>query len=140
MAKNKTKPEIASVTEFIDAVADERKRQDSLTLLELITSITKESPVMWGSSIIGFGRYDYHYPSGHSGEAPLVGFSPREAAISLYIMPGFTDYESLMTKLGKHKTGKSCLYIKKLSDIDLDVLKQLIAESFSYMKEKHQLK
>lgn len=96
---------------------------------------TGEQPRMWGSSIVGFGAYKYRYASGHEGEWPIIGFSPRKNDLTLYIMPGFADYTELMAKLGKHKTGKSCLYIKKLDDVELPVLKKLITKSVDKMGE-----
>ena len=100
-------------------------------------TITGEEPKMWGSSIIGFGAYHYKYDSGREGDMPKVGFSPRKQSLTLYIMNGFDRYEELMEKLGKHKTGKSCLYVNKLADIDEGVLKELITLSFHYMNEKY---
>lgn len=142
MAELKTQKNAASATEFIDKVEDEKKRQDAHSLLKIFTEATKEKPVMWGSSIIGFGQY--HYKSDRSkqeGDWPLTGFSPRKQNITIYIMPGFSDYENLLKKIGKHKiSGGSCLYIKHLSDIDTDVLKELIKASFEHMRKKHNLK
>src|SRR5687768_8307937 len=121
MAGNKTQPTSAEVLEFIDNDPDERKRQDSLTMLELMRDVTGEEPKMWGSSIVGFGSYHYKYASGREGDAPIAGFSPRKQALTIYIMAGFEHYDDLMQKLGKHTTGGSCLYVKRLSDIDQDV-------------------
>lgn len=141
MAENKTKPEKTSVAEFLNAVEDEQKRKDSFALLELFKSITQEEPVMWGPSIIGFGEYHYKYASGREGDFLITGFSPRKAALTLYLMGCMeNEFAPLMEKLGKYKTGAGCLYIKKLADIDLEVLKQLIAESYSFMKEKYPAK
>jgi hypothetical protein len=136
MSELKTKETKASVTKFIDAVADEQKRKDSYTILEMMKKITKEEPKMWGPSIIGFGMYHYKYDSGHEGDMCITGFSPRKQALTLYIMMGFGKSPELMKKLGKYKTGKACLYIKKLSDIDLKVLEQLIKESVAYIRNK----
>lgn len=138
MAENKTKPEKTSVIEFINSVEDEQKRKDSLSLVELFKSITKEEPVMWGPSIIGFGEYHYKYDSGREGDFLIAGFSPRKAALSLYLMGCMeNEFTPLMEKLGKYKMGVGCLYIKKLADVDLEILKQLVAESYAFMKAKY---
>jgi hypothetical protein len=137
MAENKTKPTNIDVLEFINNVPDERKRQDSLTLLELMREVTGEEPVMWGSSIVGFGSYHYKYASGREGDAPLAGFSPRKQALTLYIMAGFEHYDDLTQKLGKHTTGSSCLYVKRLSDIDQDVLRQMVTRSVEFVRQMH---
>ena len=137
MAENKTKPTEASVIEFINQVEDEQKKQDAFVILELMKSITKEEPVLWGPSLIGFGNYHYKYESGREGDFFIVGFSPRKTALTIYIMPGFERYNDFMQKLGKFKTGKSCLYLKKLADIDLEVLTELIKASVDYMIEKY---
>ena len=115
---------------FIDGLSDEKKRNDADALLTIMSDITQQKPTMWGDSLIGFGQYKYQYASGRKGEWFRVGFSPRKQNITLYIMNGFSQYQHLLERLGKHKTGKSCLYINKLSDIDVDVLKQMIALSF----------
>lgn len=125
MAKNKTTETDISVTDFVNGLKDEAKRADSFRLIELIRNITKLEAKMWGKSIIGFGSYHYKYESGHEGDSPLVGFSPRAAALTLYI-PAFEIREPFLEKLGKHKTSKGCVYIAKLEDIDLAVLEQLI--------------
>ena len=125
MAKNKTTETDISVTDFVNALKGETKRADSFRLIELIRNITKLEAKMWGKSIIGFGSYHYKYESGHEGDGPLVGFSPRAAALTLYI-PAFEIREPFLEKLGKHKTSKGCVYIAKLEDIDLAVLEQLI--------------
>ena len=138
MAELKTKRNNASVIDFINALTDERKKQDSLALLEIITECTGETPAMWGDSIIGFGSY--HYKSERSkqeGDWPMVGFSPRRQNLTIYIMPGFDDYESELAKLGKHKTSVSCLYIKKLADVDIAILKHIISSSYTAMKQKY---
>ena len=134
MAENKTKATDADVLEFLNDVTDERKRQDSLAVMELMREVTGEEPTMWGSSIVGFGSYHYKYASGREGDAPRIGFSPRKQNLVLYIMGGFDQYDALMAKLGKHTTGSSCLYVKRLADLDLGVLRELVAESFDYMK------
>ena len=125
MAKNKTTETDISVTDFVNALKGETKRADSFRLIELIRNITKLEAKMWGKSIIGFGSYHYKYESGHEGDSPLVGFSPRAAALTLYI-PAFEIREPFLEKLGKHKTSKGCVYIAKLEDIDLAVLEQMI--------------
>ncbi len=141
MAENKTKPEKTSVAEFLNAVEDEQKKKDSFALLELFKSITQEEPVMWGPSIIGFGEYHYKYASGREGDFLITGFSPRKAALTLYLMGCMeNEFAPFMEKLGKYKKSVGCIYVKKLADIDLDVLKQLIAESYSFMKEKYPAK
>lgn len=136
MAELKTKPNKANIDKFLKSVKDEKKLTDSYKILELMKNITKEEPVMWGISIIGFGSYHYKYASGREGNFFLTGFSPRKQILTLYIMSGFKRYEGLMKKLGKYKTGSSCLYISKLEDVDLKVLKTLITESVEYMKNK----
>jgi hypothetical protein len=133
----KTKPEKTDPEAFISSVESDKRRADAEKLLEMMKRITGEEPVMWGPSIIGFGSYHYKYESGREGDWFLTGFSPRKANLSVYIMAGFDKYENLMSKLGKHKTGTSCLYINKLDDIDLDVLEELIRESLIYMKKKY---
>jgi hypothetical protein len=129
MAELKTKQTTASVEEFLNSVADESRRKDCFRVLEIMKAATRTEPAMWGTSIVGFGRYRYKYESGTKGEWFLVGFSPRKQDLTLYIMAGLERYPSLMKKLGKHKTGKSCLYIKKLEDVDVPTLKQLIKQS-----------
>ena len=138
----KTKVNNASVAQFIAAVPDEQQRKDAKVLLALFKKVTGEKPKMWGTSMIGFGQY--HYKSDRSaqeGDWPLVAFSPRKANLTLYIMPGFKGVAPLLKKLGKHKiSGGSCLYIKRLSDVDMTVLEKLIKESYVAMKKKHGLK
>jgi hypothetical protein len=135
MAELKTKKTKASVAAFLDQISDEQRRKDCQRILKIMKEATGEQPRMWGSSIVGFGTYKYRYASGHEGEWPIIGFSPRKNDLTLYIMPGFADYTELMAKLGKHKTGKSCLYIKKLDDVELPVLKKLITKSVDKMGE-----
>ena len=137
MAENKTKQNDASVEKFLAQVEDETKRADTQTIVEMMGEITGYPATMWGASIIGFGKYVYHYKSGRSGEWSLVGVSPRARNISVYIMPGFGNYDDLMARLGKHKTGRSCLYINRLADVDTEVLRELISKSVDYMKEKY---
>jgi len=136
MAELKTQPTKASIEKFLKKVTDEKKRNDSYKILELMKKITKEEPVMWGPSIIGFGSYHYKYASGREGDFFMTGFSPRKQNLTLYIMSGFKKYPELMNKLGKYKTGSSCLYINKLEDVDMKVLKELISESVKYIKNK----
>ena len=133
MAGQKTKPTSASVTKFLNGVSDETRRQDCFAVLEMMRAVTKEEPVMWGPSIVGFGRYHYEYASGREGEWPIAAFSPRKSDLTLYIMPGFESESELMAQLGKYKTGKSCLYIKKLADVDPKVLKRLVSWSVKKM-------
>jgi hypothetical protein len=137
MAELKTKVSNASVQDFLNSIEPESKRQDAFTLLELFEKITREEAKLWGSSIIGFGTYHYKYDSGQEGDACLTGFSPRKANLTIYIMPGFKQYQDLLEKLGKHKTSVSCLYINKLSDINIDVLSQLIKKGYTDMKKKY---
>ena len=135
MAELKTKKNEASVTKFLDGVKDEKKREDSYTILKLMQQITKAEPKMWGTSIIGFGSYHYKYASGREGDWFVTGFSPRKQNLTLYIMSGFSKYPDLLKKLGKFKTGKSCLYINKIEDIDIPTLKELIKQSVGYLKK-----
>ena len=137
MADNKTKPTQVSVATFIDALTDEIKRAEAKALIKLMQKASGEEPRMWGPSIIGFGSYHYKYESGREGDMPLVGFSPRKAAAVLYGVTGFGDSEALLAKLGKHTTGKGCLYIKKLADVDQKVLKALIVKSVAAMRTRH---
>lgn len=135
MAENKTKATDQSVQAFLESVEDERKREDSFALLQLMQDVTGEEARMWGDTIVGFGSYHYKYASGREGDAMLAGFSPRKQALTLYIMAGFDEYDSLLDKLGKYKTGKACLYVKKLDDVDTDVLKKLVDRSVTHMRE-----
>jgi len=136
MAELKTKPNEASIEKFLNSIKDEKKRNDANKILELMKKTTKEEPVMWGTSIIGFGTYHYKYASGREGDWFLTGFSPRKQNLTLYIMSGFKRYDELMKKLGKYKTGSSCLYINKLEDGDMKVLKELITESVKLYETK----
>lgn len=133
MAELKTKQNEQNIEAFLKSVEDETRRQDCFTVLDLMKQITKADPKMWGSSIVGFGNYHYKYESGREGDWFLTGFSPRKQNLTLYIMPGFARYSELMGKLGKHKIGKSCLYIKKLEDIDFQILRELIELSVDHM-------
>lgn len=135
MAKaNKTKATDASVIDFIQSVEVPRRREDALTLLSWFTDVTGLTPRLWGSSIIGYGRYHYRYDSGRSGEYLMTGFSPRKAALSIYIMPGYRDMTEKLSRLGKHRTGKSCLYINRLSDIDMKVLAEIVTDGVAYLR------
>ena len=136
MAELKTKPTEESVSAFLDKVPDKSRRDDCLAVIDIMKEVTKEEPRMWGSSIVGFGRYRYKYESGREGEWMITGFSPRKGDLTLYIMEGFESSPDLMKRLGKHKTGKSCLYIKKLADVDLKVLKELVEKSVKSMANK----
>lgn len=129
MAELKTKKTKASVSAFLNKITDEQRRKDCQTIVNLMKQATGEEPKMWGSSIVGFGTYHYRYASGREGDWPIIAFSPRKSDLTLYIAPGFQKFESLMSKLGKYKTGVSCLYIKKLDDVEMPVLKKLIAKS-----------
>ncbi len=128
-AELKTRPTASPVAEFIESVENERRREDAHTVAAMMERVTGEKPKLWGTSIVGFGEAHYKYESGREGDWFKVGFSPRKANLVLYIMPGFRDYGPLMQRLGKHKTGKSCLYINKLDDVDMDVLEELVAKS-----------
>jgi hypothetical protein len=137
MADNKTNPTKLSVAAFIDALPDQTKRADAKTLVKLMQSVTVEKPKMWGPSIIGFGSYHYKYDSGREGDMPLVSFSPRKAAIVLYSLTGYSHSESLLAKLGKHTTGKGCLYIKKFADVDQKVLEELVVKSVAARRARN---
>jgi hypothetical protein len=129
MAELKTKPTNVSVRAFIASIDDQQKRKDCNTLLKLMREITGDKAVMWGDTIVGFGFYHYKYASGHEGDSFIAGFSPRKQNLTIYMMSGFDRHEALLKKLGKCKTAKSCLYIKKLADVDVDVLKLMIKNS-----------
>ncbi len=133
MAELKTKVNNQSVEAFLNHIEDEKKRADSFTIMRLMEELTGFPPKMWGDSIVGFGDYHYKYKSGREGNWFFTGFSPRKQNFSIYIMTGFSRYDALLSKLGKFKTGKSCLYIKKLEDVDFDVLKALISQSVKYL-------
>lgn len=135
MAELKTKPTENDVVEILNTVENETKRADSFKVLDIMRDVTGHDPVMWGDSIIGFGTYRYKYASGRKAEWFLTGFSPRKQSLTLYIMSGFSEYDQLLEKLGKHSTGKSCLYVKKLEDIDMAVLRELIKLSVDHMVE-----
>ena len=133
----KTRPTEASVADFIGAIADAEKREDARAVAAMMAEITSAPAQIWGTSIVGFGRYRYRYASGRKGEFFETGFSPRKRALTLYIMPGFSEYGGLLEKLGQHSLGKSCLYIKRLADIDLEVLRELVALSVQAIREKY---
>jgi hypothetical protein len=136
MAENKTKPTTASVASFIAAVEDERRRADAKALVKLMQAASGEKPAMWGPSIVGFGKHHYIYDSGREGDMPIVAFSPRKPAIVLYAMSGAPGAAGLVAKLGKIKTGKGCIYIKSLADIDLKVLEKLVKAAVADKKAK----
>lgn len=133
----KTKQTDQDVAAFLQSIPDAQRREDCQRVAELMRQVTGSDPAMWGASMVGFGRYHYKYESGREGDWFLTGFSPRKSALTLYIMAGFDRYDSLMESLGKYKTGKSCLYVKKLDDIDIDVLRELIDESVQHMKQAY---
>jgi len=136
MAEAKTEKTTASVSDFIDEVADPARKADCRRVATMMRKVTGEKPSMWGASIVGFGTYRYQYESGRTGVWPITGFSPRKQDLTVYIMPGFERYTSLLEQLGKHRHGKSCLYIKRLSDVDFDVLTALVTESVAAMESK----
>ena len=131
----KTQRNSSSVKSFIDAVPDEQRRKDARAVSDIMQDVTGEKPAMWGASMVGFGSYHYKYDSGQEGDWPLVGFSPRKDNLTLYIMPGFAEYAELLEKLGKHKKGVSCLYIKSLKDVHVPTLKTLVRQSVKHMKQ-----
>ena len=135
MAELKTKETDGSVGAFLAAVPDEKMRKDCQVVAAMMERVVKTKPKMWGDSIVGFGTYHYKYPSGREGDWFLAGFSPRKKALTLYVMAGFTRYDTLMDELGKYKTGKSCLYVKRLEDIDLAVLEELIDASADHVSK-----
>lgn len=135
MAELKTQLNEQDVLPFLNRIENEGRKQDCLSVLKLMQEVTGEEPRMWGESIVGFGSYHYRYASGREGDWMLVAFSPRKQNLTLYIMAGFDEYETLLSKLGKFKTGKSCLYINKLADVDLQVLRELVKQSVEHMKK-----
>ena len=137
MSDLKTKPTVSSVDAFIDAVDDEHRRADCRAVARLMAEITDAEGVMWGSSIVGFGSYHYRYASGREGDFFEAGFSPRKRALTIYVMVGFAEYEDLLARLGKHSTGKSCLYVKRLADVDLDVLREMLIRSVATIRAKY---
>ena len=138
MAENKTKATGASVTAFINSIDDKQKRADARKVAAMMRKATGKRAKLWGPSIVGYGTYHYKYASGREGDFLMTGFSPRKQALTVYVIPGFEHFESLMNKLGKYKTGKSCLYIKRLSDVDEKILEQLINRSVKYMREHYE--
>jgi len=136
MAENKTRPTATSVQDFIDGLDSERRRGEARELDALFRQVTGWRPVLWGDSLIGYGAYHYVYDSGREGDMLATGFSPRKARHSIYIMPGYADYGTILARLGKHAKGKSCLYVNKLADIDLDVLAELIENGLRDLAER----
>lgn len=139
-AKNKTTATQADPAAIVAAIEPEKRKADAEALLDLFGRVTGLKPKMWGPSIIGYGRYHYKYESGREGESMLTGFSPRKQNLSIYIMPGyrFGDMENKLSRLGKHKLGKSCLYINKLADVDLSVLEEIVLDGLEYMRENYE--
>ena len=137
-ASNKTQPTKQTPASFIQSVEHPVRQADGRFLLDWFAKVTDMPAVMWGGSIVGYGRYHYDYDSGRSGDSMITGFSPRKSALSIYIMPGYQDLSDYLDQLGKHKIGKSCLYVNKLSDIDLDVLESIVRHGVGYMKENYQ--
>jgi len=138
MAVNKTVPTKQSVTQFIRDLDSKQRRDDSKVIMKMMRNITGHRPVMWGDSLIGYGKYHYVYDSGREGDAFLTGFSPRKQNMVIYIMPGFKSYSALLKKMGKHKTSVSCLYFNKLADLNCQVLEQLIEKSVVEMRKRYQ--
>ena len=137
MAELKTQPTVASVADFLAAVEPAGRRADAQMLATLLTEVSGETPVMWGTSIVGFGRYTYVNTTKKPADWPIIGFSPRKANLTVYIMPGFEGYEDLLARLGKHKTSVSCLYLNRLSDVDLDVLREMATRSVAWMRARY---
>jgi len=137
MAENKTKETDASVEEYLSAIEDDARRKDCETLVSLMSKITRSPPRMWGASIVGFGSYHYKYASGREGDACITGFSSRKGDISVYLTADGENLKPHLAKLGRHKMGKSCLYIRKLEDVDMKVLKQLVTESVAEVKRRY---
>ena len=136
---NKTTPSRACVEAFLASVEHDTRRADGFALFELFNRVTGLEPKMWGPSIVGYGRYHYKYESGREGDFLITGFSPRKSALSVYIMPGYRDMSEKLVRLGKHRIGKSCLYINKLADIDLDVLEEIVLDGIAYMKNNYEV-
>lgn len=135
MSEPKTKPTDQSVLDFLNRIENDSRRQDCLTVLALMKDVTGEEPRMWGESIVGFGSYHYQGKSGREGDWMLVGFSPRKQNLTLYIIAGFDQHDALLSRLGKFKTGKSCLYLNKLTDVDLQILRELVKQSVDHMRK-----
>ena len=140
MAELKTQPTRASVTEFVAGIDDRQQRADARRVAAMMRRATGKRAKMWGPSIVGYGSYHYKYASGRNGDFMITGFSPRKQALTVYIMPGFSGFKKLLEKLGKYKTGKSCLYIKRLSDVDETILEKLIVDSVRVMRKKYATK
>ena len=137
MAELKTKKTGASVTQYLNAIKDKKKRADCHVVAKIMRDATGNRAKMWGATIVGYGSYDYQYASGHKGSWPICGFSSRAQNITIYVMPGFSGFRKQMNKLGKYKTGKSCLYIKRLEDVDQTVLNELIVGSINEMRRRY---
>jgi hypothetical protein len=137
MAETKTRPTQMQVADFIEAAPDAVRRDDAKTLVALMARVTGEEPVMWGPSIIGFGSYHYRYESGHEGDACRMGFSPRKAELVLYVLNGSPEQAAQLARLGRHKTGKSCLYVKRLADVDMAVLEELLRDQLAWMDARY---
>ncbi len=137
MAQNKTVANKLSTKAFIDSVDDPQKRKDCRALMKLMARLTGNRAKMWGTNIVGYGSYHYRYASGREGDFFLMGFSPRKQALTIYVVAGFSKFSKLMAKLGKYKTGKSCLYVKRLEDIDVDVLEELLSASRDYLRRTY---
>jgi len=137
MAENKTKATKSSVSTFLNKIKDKRLRDDCLAIVKMMQKVTNEKPVMWGSSIVGFGTYHYVYESGREGDSALIGFSPRKQNLTFYLMGGLAKSASELSKLGKHTTSKGCLYIKSLSDVNVGILEKILVKSFKEAKRAH---
>jgi hypothetical protein len=138
MADNKTRPTGASVSALINAIEEPQRRADVRKVAAMMKKATGSRPKLWGESIVGYGSYRYRYDSGREGEFMITGFSPRKQALTIYIMPGFSRYDALMARLGRYRTGKSCLYLRRLADVDEAVLQQLITRSVADMRAKYE--
>lgn len=136
-SENKTKPTVVQVGDFLESVSDPQQKQDAGIIIDMMERLSGHPPKMWGPSIIGFGSYHYQYESGREGDMCRIGFSPRKGQTVLYLLDGFSGYAELLEKLGKHKTGKSCLYVKRLKDVDTNVLEELVSRSLAWMAEKY---
>ena len=137
MAEPKTRATGASVDKYVDAIGDEERREDCRSLIRLMTRVTLAPATMWGANIVGFGQYHYRYASGHEGDSCLAGFASRKGDISIYVTAGFEGHAPLLARLGKHKTGKVCLYVRRLADIDLELLESLVKGSVAEMRRRY---
>lgn len=137
MTDLKTRPTDASVDDWLASIEGDLRRKDAEVILALMADVTGEAPRIWGDSIVGFGQYHYRYASGREGDYFLTGFAVRKRDLTLYLMSGFSEFETLLANLGRHRLGKSCLYLRKLADIDMDVLRELVRLSVSHMKSEH---